>query len=113
MTAQDKRHRAKRNCEIAATKSGVLAHDIVLQAWRLEAAADQQDGSDGCRWKGRAGDGTSTRPSLAPEDIEAGPAKSITRLVSRKRSWAGRPKMKAPDLLGGRKLDFVPAYLWR
>jgi hypothetical protein len=43
MTAQDKRDRAKRLREIAATKSGTLAHDIIQQAQQLEAAADEQE----------------------------------------------------------------------
>jgi hypothetical protein len=41
MTAQDKRERAKKLREIAATKSGVLAYDIIQQAQRLEAAAEK------------------------------------------------------------------------
>jgi hypothetical protein len=43
MTAQDKRDRAMRLREIAATKGGMLAHDINQQAKRLEAAADEQE----------------------------------------------------------------------
>ena len=43
MTAQDKRDRAMRLREIAATRSGMLAHDIIQQAKRLEAAADEQE----------------------------------------------------------------------
>lgn len=43
MTPQDKRDRAKKLRNIAATKSGVLAYDILQQARRLEAAADKQE----------------------------------------------------------------------
>lgn len=43
MTPQDKRNRARRLRDIAATKSGVLAHDIIQQARRLEEAANVQE----------------------------------------------------------------------
>lgn len=48
MTPQDKRDRAKRLREIAATKSGTLAHDIIQQARRLEAAANEQEREEHC-----------------------------------------------------------------
>lgn len=47
MTPQDKRDRARRLRQIAATRNGVLAHDIIQEARRLEAAADQQERETG------------------------------------------------------------------
>lgn len=43
MTPQDKRERARRRREIAATRNSVLAGDIIEQARRLEDAADKQE----------------------------------------------------------------------
>jgi hypothetical protein len=43
MTPQDKRERARKLHGVAATKAGVLAHEIRELARKLERAADDQE----------------------------------------------------------------------
>ena len=43
MTAQDKRDRAQKLRDFAATRDGALAYELLQQAQRLEAAADEQE----------------------------------------------------------------------